>query len=653
MRVLAVALVALASAVRATVSAGAGAGAPAAVSTPEVAADTAAAAAAAAAIVGGDRPSLVPPASIPQAFVLETVANKIDLSRTIVRQETTVVARAVDSAAASVFYVAQPLAAVQDFLALLDVRLRDQDGLALEVSKAAVADGIQYYAVKLPAAPAPGGKTTLFIKSVFVGLLHPYPRRIPQLATQNYEFFGNAYFLTPYNSLQQTTTVKLPNARDVKSHTKGPAPVDKRSDGIVYGPYTEVAPLTQSKLYVHFGNSKAILVAKHFSKLAEVSHWGGNLAVQEDYEVHHRGAELKGQFSRIDYKLSVYGHEKTSVVKGLTAVLPAGAKDVFYRDVIGNVSTSRFRNERDQSVLYLQPRFPLYGGWRYTWFQGYSVAVSSLLKTDTKSGRYVLQLPFKSSISDLTVEDAELKVVLPEGATDIQVDASIPVDSVAHSMTFTYLDSTGRPTVVIKKSKMVDDHNGVVQITYSYSTLRLLQKPLVVAAYVFAFFAVLMVYSRTDLSITKDAAKDSEERLETFRGAVAQAVAPADQAHAQVEFDFEAFKETRNAATFRHAQARHDQAVASAAKQLGEISLKSAAVSKPYATSVAGLSSLVLERAKIVRSLQDEVEAFNKDARNAADPARKKALVAQIDKMKAQIREMSSKIADAVGVLGD
>ncbi len=64
------------------------------------------------------------------------------------------------------------------------------------------------------------------------------------------------------------------------------------------------------------------------------------------------GAVLKGPFSRYDYQRS----SGASAVKGYTSLLPAAAQDVYYRDEIGNISTSNARTEEDFVSLELRPR---------------------------------------------------------------------------------------------------------------------------------------------------------------------------------------------------------------------------------------------------------------------------------------------------------
>jgi oligosaccharyltransferase complex subunit alpha (ribophorin I) len=64
--------------------------------------------------------------------------------------------------------------------------------------------------------------------------------------------------------------------------------------------------------------------------------------------------------------------------------------------------------------LELKPRYPILGGWNYSFVIGYDVPLSDMLKTD--GGRKVLSIPFLTGYKDLAAEEVELKIVLPEGA---------------------------------------------------------------------------------------------------------------------------------------------------------------------------------------------------------------------------------------------
>jgi oligosaccharyltransferase complex subunit alpha (ribophorin I) len=78
---------------------------------------------------------------------------------------------------------------------------------------------------------------------------------------------------------------------------------------------------------------------------------------------------MKGTFSRYDYQRS----QTYAVIKSFKSVLPASAADVYYRDEIGNISTSNLLALDDSVELEIRPRFPLFGGWQTRYYVGYNV----------------------------------------------------------------------------------------------------------------------------------------------------------------------------------------------------------------------------------------------------------------------------------------
>ncbi|KAH6596303.1 hypothetical protein BASA61_003535 [Batrachochytrium salamandrivorans] len=598
-------------------------------------------------------------AQLKQSFVLDTVNHVVDLTKTILRQATTVSVQYVGSDGtataqqeSTVFYLAQPLRADnRKLLALLEVRIKNKKGQILAVEKAMAHDHVQYYSVNVPASSS--GKTVLFVHSVYVKTILPYPRKIKQLETQMYEVSGNVHFLSPYKSRKQRTTVKLPNSQDIPTYSQGPKPVTRGAESIVYGPYTNLPELSRSVLYVHYLDTNAVLVAKKYTKRVQVSHWGGNLAVQEDFEVHHQGAELKSHFSRVDFKLTANGHARTNVVKDFTAILPKEARNAYFKDTIGNVSTSHFRKDADSASLWIKPRYPLYGGWKYTWFHGYDVPTSAFLHKDTNTDSFVLQLPFKTSISHLTAETAKMVVVLPEGANNVKVETSFLADTVSESVVFSYLDSTGCPTVTINKANLIDEHEGLVQITYTYDTMRLLQKPLVVSAYAFGLFIVFIIYARLDFSIVKDPVKDVEERLEAYRIKVSKLVERDNFEFDHVNLCFEEFKSTHDIGVLDAVYHKADEVSTLAYKSLDRVAVQTRNMCKEYADRIQELVGLLKLRTQVSRGIQGEVKLFIKDAGNRADQVKKRAMNALINKGLAEVEVLTGKIAALVDEIGE
>jgi len=67
---------------------------------------------------------------------------------------------------------------------------------------------------------------------------------------------------------------------------------------------------------------------------------------------------LKGSFSRYEFQRD--SQSGLSSVKQFKTVLPAAAKDVYYRDEIGNISTSHLRPLSDSVEVDLRPRYELF-----------------------------------------------------------------------------------------------------------------------------------------------------------------------------------------------------------------------------------------------------------------------------------------------------
>jgi oligosaccharyltransferase complex subunit alpha (ribophorin I) len=109
------------------------------------------------------------------------------------------------------------------------------------------------------------------------------------------------------------------------------------------------------------------------------------------------------------------------IVPDLTLELPAGIRDAYYVDIVGNVSTSKLRiaprGSPRKSIIELRPRYPILGGWNYTFTLGYDAPLQDSARYDKASGKYILAVPIFTKIPNAVIDDAEVMVILPEGAT--------------------------------------------------------------------------------------------------------------------------------------------------------------------------------------------------------------------------------------------
>jgi len=130
----------------------------------------------------------------------------------------------------------------------------------------------------------------------------------------------------------------------------------------------------------------------------------------------HTDNRLKEQFSRLQYTRNSYSSPPTHAITRLAMPLKYAARDAYYTDIIGNVSTSRYRPGRGttDSHLEIQPRYPVYGGWNYTFRLGWNV---DLEKVERISGtERILRVPFLEGAENVQYKKFNINIILPEGA---------------------------------------------------------------------------------------------------------------------------------------------------------------------------------------------------------------------------------------------
>lgn len=194
---------------------------------------------------------------------------------------------------------------------------------------------------------------------------------------------------------------------------------------------------------------------------------------------------LKGHFSRVVHQgQSFYNKLAPHVIPGLVLHLPAGIQNTYYLDQIGNVSTSNLRvapsvpktsRIPQYSVFEFRPRYPLLGGWNFSFTLGWDSPLADSGSYDKSTGKYMVEVPIFTPIPGAVISNAEVTIVLPEGATyvhsrimsgvglihlDRDIEFATPFKALSNwlSTRVTYLDSIGRPTLAFEYKDLTDKH---------------------------------------------------------------------------------------------------------------------------------------------------------------------------------------------------
>ena len=372
---------------------------------------------------------------------------------------------------------------------LIRITAESLKGKRLEMQKTSDDQDYDYYDILLQ------GNDEILVKEDYFEKLLFKPKNIYIKEDQLELFTDTVNLVSPYKVKSTTTIVILPSERTkLIKYTK--ANSNQSGEKIIYALTEEIAPFGTKKLYIHYLNNKPLMVFNYATKTFQVSHWG-NIAVTEEYQIENIGAKLIGEFGRIDYDEGVTGGK--NAMKKIRAKLPLRAWGLWYRDEIGNVSTSNARRDMNDVDLELTPRFPILGGWKSNYDIGYNLPTKFHVKTNNQ-----VNLTFGMPYKNMLARNYTVKIILPESADNIKVN--LPIDTqyhVEYDKEYGCLDLFGRKSIIIRLNNMYDVYNTNIFISYDYQWTMLFVKPIILIVYFLILFTIFIIYSRVNISLSR------------------------------------------------------------------------------------------------------------------------------------------------------
>ncbi|KAH8922462.1 hypothetical protein BT69DRAFT_1263373 [Atractiella rhizophila] len=269
------------------------------------------------------------------------------------------------------------------------------------------------YAISLPSS------STSTPRHITLSLLHtrpsvPHPPTLPQTAdsSQFMLWTGSLNLGLPVHSppAELSIKVKTPTPR-IRQHSVTNDDEKRWTSKLPTGSNTvsfslrdlDDLPTKQWIGRVHYEASEPVIVFRDLERIVQVSHWGNSLGVSEAMTLVNAGPKLEGHFSRLAHQSALFLKRTTSlshVLTSLSFVLPPSIKNPYYIDTVGNVSTSNFvpsikpainfpsmKDNKGYSRLDIFPRYPVLGGWNYSFEIGYDATSRSTPHSPLKVSR--------------------------------------------------------------------------------------------------------------------------------------------------------------------------------------------------------------------------------------------------------------------------
>lgn len=248
------------------------------------------------------------------------------------------------------------------------------------------------------------------LKEVYLGRKQPFPTQMKLEDSHKVRVFDSAYVYSYYRTLEMNSRFETGGTNRLIKFTQMHGS-QKKNQGVKYGKYSNVEPLKFEEIFIHFSYESPLPRFSKVERTFTVSHWG-YINVDESYELVNDAAKLTGEFGRIDYNPMRVRYS----INQLSSKLPKKAKYLYYTDLIGNISTSNAYRGSSEVSFDIVPRFPIMGGWRTTWFQGYTLPTKSCIDKHSKEDLYYYTTKFSHPYDDIAAEEFIVNIILPEGA---------------------------------------------------------------------------------------------------------------------------------------------------------------------------------------------------------------------------------------------
>lgn len=434
----------------------------------------------------------------------------IDLSKSYIKEQYRITLKNIDSKPNGEYYLSLPSYVYDKLVSytIVDPQpksfVNDLATMKIEASeKFADVKGervINFLRVHLPHPIAPKQTFQLGVSLTISDLLEPIPSKIEIADTQSLLLKTFKEPLSPYDTKDALLDINgVSKGKELSISGQEIKNKGEVVDDHVHYKFGKVRSYSMSSLAFVYSHNLPLVKVTNLNRSVWVSHWGNSLQFDEFYKMTNKAAQLKNGFSRKDFMLNQKTLTRSSFsISALEMRLLDESRDIYYTDLVGNVSTSKAFNDR----VYIKPRYPIFGGWNYNFTIGWTNKLSAYLR-QSDPNEYILKFPILSGPQDTSYDEVNLSVYLPEGAKIKDIYSPIPYDHIEEGYELSYLDlNSGHTKITLTYTNLVDELNEFeIIVKYEYTLWDFIRKPLDIAKFVFIALISYLLISKIDISL--------------------------------------------------------------------------------------------------------------------------------------------------------
>lgn len=450
--------------------------------------------------------------AIEQSWVNEHYTRTVDVAKSYIKETVIVEAKNIDANPNGHYYFTLPdgIGSIAN-VSVISMVINDQ---AVLIQLEQISHDL--YKVKLPIPLGTGSSISLKIRYVYLDNLLAIPEKLELDQVQSLLMKLNKFNYNPYVTNDYTlvftgltkgkemdlVTEKLPEVANVDNLPELKSNVDENDKVLKFGPVSDIPPYSIKEMGLLYDHNKPLGKVENLERSIWLPSSDINqLQIEEYYELTNTGAKLNSGFSRVDWLKGKY--ETTRFHWGLSHLeFPTSENlqfdDYYFTDKVGMVTNHKLIKK----FLVFQPRFPLFGDWNYNFTMGWNQKFDNILKK-LDSETYMLKIPLLNTAMDISYENVNLNIYLPENSEFLNISSPIKFNSIVEDYEKSYLDvSDGHKKITINYSNLFDDLSKIdIFVMYKFTKVNYWFKIIKISGFVFVGLISYYLLNLINISI--------------------------------------------------------------------------------------------------------------------------------------------------------
>lgn len=457
----------------------------------------------------------------PDSWFNEQYTRTVELSKSYVRESVLLNIKNTASAPQDTYYfhLSDGLDFIKDLSLISAILVKNRNAVdivpVIETEEDSSSASNKLFKITLPYPVSPQSSVDINVQYNYMNSVRPFPEKIELSDVQKlliktnkfpYSLYATKNYQLAFGGVGKSEEMNL-NLSNDSVVTKDLPSLEGRVENnmLVYGPLLSVVgPKTIFPMGLLYTHSKAIAKVTKLDRSVWIPGLDViQLPVEEYFELTNDGAALASGFSRIDFMKGRYGQNKNhfSLLQLEFPFTDSNSySDYYYTDLVGKVDTHQII----QKHLVIQPRYPMFGGWKYNFTLGWNqLVVNSIRRVIDEEDTYVMAFPIVNGLQDVTYDKVYLSFYLPEGAEFVNVSSPIPFENMEVSSDLSYFDvAKGHTKITLTYTNVIDAMTKLdVFIQYKYSSKSFIWKILKISGFIFTALTSYFILGSLDLSV--------------------------------------------------------------------------------------------------------------------------------------------------------